>query len=94
MPETLYRKVGKRYVPCAVDQIGYQCGLWLVQEHGRERIYVGRLADVPAPLEAAALMARVNVAAGALRAWMEGNEWRSASDMARVVLLAAAKGGE
>ena len=71
MSETFYRKIGKRYVPCAVDQIGYQCGLWLVQEQGRAKIYVGRLCDVPHPMEAAALMARVDVAARSLKMWMD-----------------------
>ena len=51
--ETLYRKVGKKYVPVSVslsdrDYMRLSSGLWLVQtsEHSRSTSFVGKLADL------------------------------------------------
>lgn len=98
MSDTLYRKVGRRYVPVAVDTIGYQPGIWLVFRavRGSNKLYVGPLGDVPNPPAAAALLVHVDKAAAAisdLKREAGPGVWPSAWDMARVALLAAAKGG-
>ena len=67
-PPILYLKKGKRYSPAGLDSNhAYQDGVWLIQEHGRSKLLLGKLCDIPDVPKLAAMMARSFEAAGALQ---------------------------
>lgn len=59
-PETLYRKVGRRYVPVGHafhrDYSMYSDGIWLVAHDGSSRQLIMRLGDTPTVMTSAAFM--------------------------------------
>lgn len=105
--DTLYRKVGRRYVPAGVEFTGWPAnGVWLVEDGRQGRI--AKLGEVPEPAPLAAVERHRDRITDAVRRAVESHargtfkvdweakdarwEWPSLHDVVTAIVKELAKG--